>query len=226
MQYTIRGSVMQSVEVSLEQGEAVYTEAGGMAWMSSNIKMDTNMRGGVMGAIKRAVSGESLFLTTYSCPSGSGFVTFTLESPGKIVPMELEADQQIICQRDAFMCAEDAVSLDMHVQRRLGAGLFGGEGFFLQKVTGPGTAFFEIAGEIVEYNLEAGQSLRVDPGHVALFDPTVDFNISRVQGVTNIFFSGEGLFLADLTGPGRVWLQTMPLPNLAMRLARYISSSS
>ncbi|MGC9317279.1 MAG: TIGR00266 family protein [Armatimonadota bacterium] len=225
MEYTIRGTVMQSVEVSLTGGEAVYTEAGGMAWMSENVSMATNMKGGMMGALKRAVSGESLFLTTYSCSAGSGFVTFTLESPGKIIPLDLADGQSMICQRDAFMCAEESVGLDMHLHRRLGAGLFGGEGFFLQKVTGPGTAFFEIAGETVEYNLEAGQSLKVDPGHVAMLDPTVDFNIARVQGVTNIFFSGEGLFLAHLTGPGRVWLQTMPLPNLAMRLARYISKS-
>ncbi len=226
MQYTIRGTVMQSVEVTLDEGESVYTEAGGMAWMTANISMNTNMKGGMMGALKRAVSGESLFLTTYACTSGSGFVTFTLESPGTIVPMELAAGQSMICQRDAFMVAQSSVELDMHMHRRLGAGLFGGEGLFMQKVTGPGLAFFEIAGEIVEYNLQAGQSLKVDPGHVALLDPTVDFDLTRVRGVKNIFFSGEGLFLANLTGPGRVWLQSMPLPNLAARLARYITKSS
>ncbi len=225
MQYVVRGTVMQSLEITLNEGESVYTEAGGMAWMTSNISMDTGMRGGVMGALKRAVVGESLFLTTYACTSGSGFVTFTLESPGSIVPMELGPGQSMICQRDAFMVAESSVTLDMHMHQRLGAGLFGGEGLFMQKVTGPGMAFFEIAGEIVQYTLEAGQSLRVDPGHVALYDPTVDFNLSRVQGVKNIFFSGEGLFLANLTGPGRVWLQSMPLPNLAARLARYITKS-
>lgn len=225
MEYQIRGTVMQSVEVSLQQGESVYTEAGGMAWMSANIGMDTNMKGGMMGALKRAVAGESLFMTTYTSQSGPGFVTFALETPGTIIPMELAPGQSMICQRDAFMCAEASVELDMHLNRRLGAGLFGGEGFILQKVTGPGIAFFEITGETVQYDLEAGQSLKVDPGHLALMDPTVDFDITRVQGVTNVLFGGEGLFLANLSGPGKVWLQTMPLPNLAARIARYIKTS-
>jgi uncharacterized protein (TIGR00266 family) len=225
MEYQIRGTVMQSVEVSLQQGESIYTEAGGMAWMSDNIGMDTNMKGGMMGALKRAVSGESLFMTTYTCEAPGGFVTFTLEAPGTIIPMELAPGQSMICQRDAFMCAEESVELDMHVNRRLGAGLFGGEGFILQKVSGPGIAFFEIMGETVQYDLEAGQSLKVDPGHIAIMDPTVEFDITRIKGVTNVLFGGEGLFLANVTGPGKVWLQTMPLPNMAARIARYIPSS-
>ncbi|MFO8082281.1 MAG: TIGR00266 family protein [Armatimonadota bacterium] len=225
MEYEIRGTVMQSVEVSLQRGESVYTEAGGMAWMSANIGMDTNMKGGMMGALKRKMAGESLFMTTYTCEADSGFVTFTLEAPGTIIALDLAAGQSMICQRDAFMCAESSVGLDMHVNRKLGAGLFGGEGFILQKVTGPGTAFFEITGETVHYDFEAGQSLKVDPGHLALMDPTVDFDITRIKGVTNVLFGGEGLFLANVTGPGRVWLQTMPLPNLAASLGRFISTS-
>jgi uncharacterized protein (TIGR00266 family) len=226
MDYSIRGDVMQSVELTLEQGEQVYTEAGGMAWMTANIDMDTNMKGGVMGAIKRAVSGESLFMTDYTCSSGTGFVTFTPEVPGKILVEELEAGQSLICQRDAFMCAQAGVELEMHMHKRLGTAFFGGEGIFMQKVTGPGLAFFEIDGEVVEYNLEAGQSLKVDPGHIAMMDPTVDFNISQVPGIKNIFLGGEGLFLATVTGPGRVWLQTMPVPGLAMRLAPYLPTSN
>ncbi|MGC9317278.1 MAG: TIGR00266 family protein [Armatimonadota bacterium] len=226
MEYTIRGTVMQNVEITLGQGEAVYTEAGGMAWMTANIDMNTNMRGGLMGALQRAVSGESLFMTTYACTSGSGFVTFTTETPGKIVPMELAPGQSLICQRDAFMVAEESVELEMHMHKRLGAALFGGEGLFLQKVTGPGTVWFELAGEITEYDLEPSQALKVDPGHVALMDPTVDFDITTVPGIRNIFLGGEGLFLARVSGPGRVWLQSMPLPNLALRLAPYLPSSS
>jgi uncharacterized protein (AIM24 family) len=164
-------------------------------------------------------------MTTYTCEADSGFVTFTLETPGTIIPMELAPGQSMICQRDAFMCAESSVDLDMHVNRKLGAGLFGGEGFILQKVTGPGTAFFEITGETVQYDLEAGQSLKVDPGHLAMMDPTVDFDITRIKGVTNVLFGGEGLFLANVSGPGQIWLQTMPLPNLAARLGKYISTS-
>jgi uncharacterized protein (TIGR00266 family) len=223
MQYQIRGTVMQSLEVSLQPGESVYTEAGGMSWMSANIGMETNMKGGLMGALKRAASGESLFMTTYSASSSPGFVTFTLEAPGTIIPMELAPGQSMICQRDAFMCAQSGVQLDIHFTRRFGAGLFGGAGFILQKVTGPGTAFFEITGEVVEYTLQPGQSLKVDPGHLAMMDPTVNFDITMVKGVTNVLFGGEGLFLADITGPGRVWLQTMPLANLAAKLANYVS---
>lgn len=226
MDYQINGTVMQSVQITLEQREQVYTEAGGMAWMTANIDMDTNMKGGLMGALKRKVSGESLFMTDYTCSSGTGFVTFTLEVPGKILVQELAAGQSIICQRDAFMCAQAGVELEMHMHQRLGAAFFGGEGLFMQKVSGPGLAFFEIDGEVVEYNLEAGQGLKVDPGHIAMMDPTVDFNISQVPGIRNIFLSGEGLFLATVTGPGRVWLQTMPVPRLAMRLIPYLPRSS
>lgn len=226
MQHTIRGTVMQSVEITLSQGEAVYTEAGGMSWMSANISMDSGMKGGLMGAFKRAVAGESLFVTTYRCDAGTGFATFTTETPGKIIPVELAAGQTILCQRDAFMVAQEGVTIEVHMHKKLGAGLFGGQGFFVQKVTGPGLAFFELAGEITEYNLEPGQQLKVDPGHVALMDPTVDFDISMVPGIKNIFLAGEGLFLAQVTGPGRVWLQSMPLSRLAARLIPYLPKPS
>lgn len=225
MQHTIRGTVMQSVEITLNQGEAVYTEAGGMSWMSANISMDSGMKGGLMGAFKRTVAGESLFVTTYRCDTDSGFATFTTETPGKIIPVELAAGQSILCQRDAFMVAQEGVTLEVHMHKKLGAGLFGGQGFFVQKVTGPGMAFFELAGEIVEYNLEPGQQLKVDPGHVALMDPTIDFDISMVPGIKNIFLAGEGLFLAQVTGPGRVWLQSMPISRLAARLIPYLPKS-
>ncbi|MGD9497818.1 MAG: TIGR00266 family protein [Armatimonadota bacterium] len=226
MQYTIRGTVMQSVEITLNQGEAVYTEAGGMSWMSANISMDSGMKGGLMGALKRAVAGESLFVTTYRCDAGTGFATFTTETPGKIIPVELAAGQTMLCQRDAFMVAQEGVTIEVHMHKKLGAGLFGGQGFFVQKIAGPGMAFFELAGEIVEYNLEPGQQLKVDPGHVALMDPTIDFDISMVPGIKNIFLAGEGLFLAQVTGPGRVWLQSMPISRLAARLIPYLPKSS
>ena len=137
---------------------------------------------------------------------------------------DMVAGEDIIAQRDAFMCAASSVELEMHFRKKLGAGLFGGEGFIMQKIKGPGDVFFELAGEIVEYDLERGQTMKVDPGHVGLFESTVDMDISRVKGVKNMFFGGEGLFLATLTGPGRVWLQSMPLMNLAAKLSHYISS--
>ncbi len=226
MEYKLFGTVMQSLDVYLSRGESVYTESGGMAWMGGDIKMDTNTKGGFMAGLGRKLAGESFFMTTYTCQSGSGFVTFTPEAPGKVIPLELSTGQSMICQRDAFMCAESGVQMEMHFRQKLGSGLFGGEGFILQKLTGPGKAFLEIPGEVRSYTLKDGQVLQIDPGHIAAFDPSVSYDISRVKGLTNVLFSGEGLFLATLRGPGRVWLQTMPLSNLALKLARYMPTRS
>ena len=218
MEYKIKGDVMQILEVTLNRGEALYTESGGMAWMSDGIEMETSGRGGIGKMLGRMLSGESLFLTTYKSTTDGAMITFAPEAPGKIIALPLAAGNTMILQRDAFMCAEDDVQLEMHFRKKLGAGLFGGEGFVLQKVTGPGTAFVELTGEIREYTLAAGQRLRIDPGHIAMFEPTVQYDITTVKGLKNIFLSGEGLFLATLTGPGRVWLQTMPVSNLAMKI--------
>jgi len=222
MEYQIHGSVMQTLEVHLRQGEALFSESGGMAWMRGNITMETNTRGGVMSGLGRALSGESLFMTTYTCQSPDGLIVFTPEVPGKVLDVQLTAGQSLICQKDSFMCAQESVNLEMHFRKKLGAGLFGGEGFILQKITGPGIAFIEIPGELREYNLPAGAELKVDPGHIAMFEPTVNYDITRVKGIKNILFSGEGLFLASLKGPGKVWLQSLPLSNLAAKLARYM----
>jgi uncharacterized protein (AIM24 family) len=172
----------------------------------------------------RALAGESLFLTTYTCDAPEATIVFTPEAPGHIIPVPLQAGYSIIAQKDAFMCAENSVTLEMHFRRRLGTGLFGGEGFILQKLTGPGTAFVEISGEVQQYQLGPGQLMKVDPGHIAMYEPTVDYDIQMVKGVTNMLFGGEGLFLATLRGPGRVWLQTMPISNLAGAISRFIPS--
>ncbi len=226
MRYEIQGTVMQSVDVYLNQGEAIYTESGGMAWMHGDIEMTTDTRGGLMAGLGRALAGESLFMTTYTCRSGAGVVVFTPEAPGKVLDFQLEAGQSLICQKDTFMCAEASVQLEMHFRKKLGAGLFGGEGFILQKLTGSGTVLLEIPGEVREYTLPAGETMQVDPGHIALFEPTVSYDIRRVKGVSNILFSGEGLFLASLKGPGRIWLQTLPLSNLAGKLSKYMPTKS
>ncbi len=226
MQYKISGTLMETVDIHLKAGESMYTESGGMAWMRGNIEMDTNTRGGLGAGLGRMLAGESLFLTTYKCQSPDGLITFTPEIPGKVVPVELAAGQSLICQKDAFMCAEDSVKLEMHFRKRLGAGFFGGEGFILQKVTGPGTVFFEIPGEVRNYELKDGEIIKVDPGHIAIFEPTVDYDITSVKGLKNVFFSGEGLFLATLRGPGKIWLQSLPIANLAMKLARYMPTKS
>lgn len=224
MEFRVEGVSMQTLLVEMDEAEAMFTERGGMAWLS-NVDMDTSARGGLMKGLGRMVSGESLFMTTYTAKRGGGKIAFTPEAPGRVLAMPLEAGQTLLCQRDAFMCAENSVDLSVHFHKRLGAGLFGGEGFFLQRVEGPGHVFFEIAGEAYETTLDSGETLSVDPGHIALLEPTVDFSITRVKGVRNMILGGEGLFLAKLTGPGKVWLQSLPLPNLAAKLNRYVAKS-
>ncbi len=222
--YRIDGTTMQVLTVQLQEAEAIYTESGNMSWMSGNVDMKTHTGGGLGKMIKRAFSGESLFVVDYFVKRGTGIVAFTNEFPGKIVPFDLAAGQELIMQKDAFMAAEKSVSLDIHFRKRLGAGFFGGEGFIMQKATGPGLVFAEVDGEVVEYNLERGQVLKVDTGHVAIFEPTVNFDVTIVKGFKNILLGGEGLFLARLEGPGRVWLQTMPMTNLAKKILQYIPS--
>jgi uncharacterized protein (TIGR00266 family) len=226
MKYRITGTSMQALDILLTRGEALITEVGGMSWMRGQVDMKTNMPGGLLGGLSRAVAGESVFLTTYTCMGDQAVITFTPEAPGSIIPIELAAGQSVIAQRDAFMCASAGVTLEIHLRQRLGVGLFGGEGFILQKITGPGTAFFEIDGEVVEVDLAAGETMRVDPGHIALFEPTVTNRIEMVKGVTNVLFGGEGLFLATVTGPGKVWLQTMPLNNLISKIIAKLPKSS
>ena len=219
MQYQIRGENLPVLDVNLEKGESIYTEAGGMGWMSANIDMSTNMKGGLGKAIGRVFGGESLFMTTYTCNSGSGLVTFCSEFPGKIVTFDFTSESQpIICQRDAFMAAQPSVELSVEIVRKLGAGFFGGEGFFLQKISGQGTAWLELAGDVTEYELKEGQVLKVDPGHIAAFESQVTYDISRVKGLKNMLFGGEGIFLATLTGPGKIWLQSMPIANLVKKI--------
>lgn len=227
MEYQIIGTTMQAVIMELDPGETVYSESGGMAWMSANILMQATGRGGGLGGfLKRAVSGESLFFTEYTSQGGKGIVAFASELPGKIVPVALGPGQSVITQRDAFLCAEKTVQLDIHFRRRLGSGFFGGEGFIMQKLTGPGIAFVCLDGEIMEYDLGPGQMLKVDTGYVGMFEPTVTFDVEMVKGFKNILFGGEGLFIASLQGPGRVWLQTMPTMNLAKALAPYLPTTS
>ena len=225
MHYDIHGTVMQAADVHLKAGESVYTESGGMAWMKGEVEMQTSARGGLMAGLGRTLAGESLFMTTYTCKSGEATITFTPEAPGKILDFTLKDGESLICQKDSFMAAEDSVKLQAHFRKKLGAGLFGGEGFILQKVSGPGLVLVEVPGEVREYALAAGEKIKVDPGHIALFEPSVDYDIAMVKGVRNILFSGEGLFLATLTGPGKVWLQTLPLSNLARKLGRYLPKS-
>ena len=182
----------------------------------------------LVGAGKRLITGESLFTTlyTHAGASGKAKAAFAAPYPGKIVPVYLGEGQQMIAQRTAFLCAEKTVTLDIAFRRKLGAGFFGGEGFVMQRLTGPGIAFVCLDGEIMEYTLGPDQLLKVDTGHVAMYEPTVSFDIEMMKGFRNILFGGEGLFLATLRGPGRIWLQTMPTMNLAKAIAEYLPKTS
>jgi uncharacterized protein (TIGR00266 family) len=226
MRYEIVGSMLPSVDVYLQAGESVFTESGGMAWMRGDVGMDTNARGGLMASLGRKLAGESIFMTNYTCNSGEAMVTFTPEAPGRILAFNLQAGQSLICQKDAFMVAQQSVNLEMHFRKKLGTGLFGGEGFILQKISGPGLVFLEIAGDVREYTLQPGETMRIDPGHIALYEMGMTYDIASVGSLKNALFSGEGLFLATLTGPGKIWLQSMPISNLAAKIREYIPTKS
>jgi uncharacterized protein (TIGR00266 family) len=226
MKYEIQHTVMQSLEIHLAQGEGVYTQSGGMAWMTDGVDMTTSGKGGFMGALGRLAAGSSLLLTTYTSKVPDGMVTFVTDAPGKILPFQLAAGQNLIAHKDTFLVAQEGVSLEATLTKRLSAGMFGGEGFILQKITGPGAFFAEISGECQEYTLGPGQTMKVHAGHVAMFESTVNFDIQMVKGVTNILFAGEGLFLATLTGPGKIWLQTLPVSVLAQAIKQFIPTKS
>lgn len=226
MKYEIKGGSLPVVTMELSRGESVFTESGGMGWMNQSLEMSTNMEGGLFGGLARKLSGESLFMATFTATADDAVIAFPSSFPGRILPVELSAGQSLVCQKKAFLCAERSVQLEVLFRKKLGTGLFGGEGFILEKVTGPGTAFMEFDGDAVEYTLKPGETLRVDTGHIAMFEPQVRYEIQMMKGFKNILFGGEGLFLAALTGPGKVWLQSMPIQNLAKEIIPYIPVQS
>ncbi len=224
--YTIVGTTLQAAILNFTNPQQlVYSNSGAMSWMTSSVLMNTNTGGGLGKMFGRMVSGSSVFVVDFSAPQGPGTIGFSARFPGKIVPILLGPAQSIIMQKHSFLVAEKTVELSIAFNQKLGAGFFGGEGFILQRFTGPGLCFAELDGEIIEYELAPGQTMSVHPGHVAMFEPTVNFNISMVKGFTNILFGGEGLFLATLTGPGKIWLQTMPMMQLAEAIAHYLPHS-
>jgi uncharacterized protein (TIGR00266 family) len=224
MQYKVSGKVMQTVEIDLKPGETVYSQTNCMCWMNDSIDMNTHTGGGLFSGFMRSLSGGSFFITEFKA-RGAGHVAFAPRFPGTIMPIALQAGQSLICRKETFLVAESSVQLEIAWQKRLGASLFGGEGFVLQKVTGPGTVFLDLSGEVVERNLAPGERLLVNAGHVGVIDPSVSFDIQMVKGFKNILFGGEGLFLATLTGPGHVALQSMPILNLAEEIARHMPGS-
>lgn len=225
MRYELKGGNYPVVVCYLDAGEKVITERGSMVWMTPNMQMET--RGGGLGKMfSRAFSGDSMFQNHYTARGGQGMIAFGSSFPGQIKVLEVGAGRDMILQKSAFLASEAGVELSIHFQKRLGAGLFGGEGFIMQRLTGHGLAFVEIDGELVEYDLLPGQQLVVDTGNVAGFESTVRMDIQTVPGAKNMLFGGEGIFNTVLTGPGRVWLQTMPIYNVASAISPFISTGS
>jgi uncharacterized protein (TIGR00266 family) len=216
---------MPVLEVLLQPGEAVISEAGELSWMSQTIQMTTHTQmaggGGIFGAIKRVAGGGTLFMTEYMAQGYPGEIAFATKVPGHILPIEVGAGQEFLAHRHGFLCATPNVQLGVGFQQSLGAGIFGGDGFLLQKISGYGTAWLELSGEVVVKDLRPGETLRVHPGHVGAFTSGVAFQIARVPGIKNLIFGGDGIFLAALTGPGRVWLQTLPIARLAHQILEY-----
>lgn len=229
MQTNILGTVMPVLEVQLAPGESVYAESGELSWMTSTIELTTHTQmgggGGLFGMVKRVAGGGSLFMTEYRAGSGPGEVAFAAKVPGHIVPLNLSPGKEYMVHRHGFLCATPDVNIGVGFQQSLGAGIFGGNGFTLQKIAGSGTAWLELSGELVPKDLATGETLRVHPGHVGAFQSSVRFQITTIPGIKNKIFGGDGVFLAALTGPGRVWLQTMPISRLAQQIAEYLSST-
>ncbi len=221
MKYSIKGEPMPVVICSLDQGERMICESGAMSWMSPNMQMETS-GGGLGKMFGRMVSGENAFQNHYVAKGGPGMIAFASKFPGAIKAFEITPAAPIICQKKSFMACTEGVELSVHFQKKVGAGLFGGEGFVMQKISGSGIAFVEIDGSTVEYNLERGQQLVIDTGYLAMMDATVNMEIQQIKGVKNALFGGEGLFNTVVTGPGRVLLQTMPISGFASLIAGLI----
>ncbi|MCI9315628.1 MAG: TIGR00266 family protein [Lachnospiraceae bacterium] len=223
MQYRIIGDTMPAVEVLFDApGESMYTQSGGMAWMTEGITMDSNMRGGLGKSIGRMFSGESMFMATYKAERPGAMVAFASTVAGEVLPVDVGANGGLICQKGAFLCAQETVNLNITFTKKFSAGLFGGEGFILQDISGSGMVFLEIDGNKVEKNLAPGEVIKVDTGNVVAFERSVRYEIETVKGLKNIFLGGEGLFLTKLTGPGKVILQTQNFNEFAGRIAGFI----
>lgn len=214
MRYEIKGTPLPVVICYLDNGESLKTEKGAMSWMTPNLQMSTNAGGGVGKMFSRALSGESMFQNVYTSQGGDGMIAMASSFPGEIKAIDV-AQMPIVAQKSAFLGSEMSVNMEMFFQKKLGAGFFGGEGFIMQRFTGTGTVFLEFDGSIIDYQLAAGQSIMVDTGILAAMEASCSIDIERVQGVKNMLFGGEGLFNTRITGPGHVWLQTMPKSKLA-----------
>src|ERR1700704_3653716 len=228
MQSRITGTTMPVLEFVLDPNEAIISEAGELSWMTTSIQMTTHTQfgggGGIFGVLKRVAGGGSLFMTEYRAIGAPGAISFATKLPGHIVPVEVGAGLEYMIHRHGFLCATPQIQISVGFQQSLGAGIFGGNGFLLQHLSGQGTAWLELSGELVIKDLQPGETLRVHPGHVGAFQSSVSFQITTVPGIKNAIFGGDGIFLAALTGPGKVWLQTLPISKLAHALMEYMPS--
>jgi uncharacterized protein (TIGR00266 family) len=227
MEHKIVGTVMPVLELSMQPGEKVFAESGELSWISMAIQLETGtavggQQGGFMAVLGRAMAGGSIFMTEYTSVGGEGLVAFAAKLPGEIHPIEIGPNQGYLVHRHGFMCATPGVQFSVGFNQSLGAGIFGGAGFRLQRLTGQGQAFVDLHGEVVQYDLQPGNTLRIHPGHVGMFQEGVQFNITTVPGIKNALFGGGGLILATLTGPGRIWLQSMSMSHLAHAIAQYM----
>ena len=226
MKYQILGETLPVVVCQLEGGEKMITEGGGMSWMSPNMLMETTTNGGLGKAFGRMFSGEKMFQNVYTAQGGNGMIAFASSFPGSIKAYEIAPGQEMVFQKSAFLAGEAGVELSVFFNKKFSSGLFGGEGFIMQKISGHGIVFAEFDGHVVEYELQPGQQIVVDTGHLAAMTATCQMEIKSVPGVKNMLFGGEGLFNTVISGPGKVWLQTMPISNVAGILRPYMPSGS
>ena len=226
MRYEIKGETLPVVICYLESGEKMITERGSMSWMSPNMEMQTTSNGGIGKVFGRAFSGEALFQNTYTAQGGNGMIAFTSSFPGSIKAFQVSTGNEMIFQKSAFLAGEAGVELSIHFHKKVASGLFGGEGFILQRVSGIGTVFAEFDGHVVEYELQPGQKIIVDTGHLAAMSATCTMEIKSVPGVKNMLFGGEGFFNTEVTGPGHIWLQSMPISNMAGVLRPYFPGNN
>ena len=225
MEYKIEGTPLPVVICHLKGGESMITERGSMSWMSPNMRMETGSTGGLGRAFGRMFAGEALFQNRYTAQGGPGMIAFASSFPGSIRAFEIGPGRELILQKRGFLAAEAGVDISVHFQKKLGAGLFGGEGFIMQRISGRGIVFAEFDGHVVEYDLMPGQSIVVDTGYLAAMDATCSMDIQAVPGVKNMLFGGEGIFNTVVTGPGRIYLQTMPVHAVAGAIQPYIVTS-
>ena len=223
MRYQISGEPMPVVICDVEANESMITEKGSMVWMSPNMEMQTSA-GGIGKAFGRMFSGESMFQNIYTARGGPGMIAFAASFPGSIRAVEITPNRPVVVQKSGFLASESGVELSVFFQKKAAAGFFGGEGFILQKLSGHGTAFIELDGSVVEYDLQPGQQIVVDTGNLAMLDATCSVDVQTVKGVKNVLFGGEGLFNTVVTGPGKVVLQTMPISNFAAAIAGILPS--